>query len=47
QGLAGVTADPSIAARHGRVASALARSLAANLARPDSARFLSRGWGNK
>ncbi len=33
------------AARHARIATSLARSLAANLPREDSKRFLARGWG--
>lgn len=43
--LARTNMEPSIQARHGRVASALARSLAAGLPRADSTRFLGLGWG--
>ena len=44
-GLAGVVTEESTQARHARVASALARSLAASLPRADGTRFLARGWG--
>lgn len=38
-------AAPDEAARHGRIANGLARSLAANLPREDGKCFLARGWG--
>jgi tetratricopeptide (TPR) repeat protein len=44
-GLGRAVDDPPIKARHARVASALARSLAAGLPRADGARFLALGWG--
>jgi len=44
-GLAHVVTEESTRARHGRVAGALARSLAASLPRGDGARFLARSWG--
>jgi len=44
-GLCKVSIEASARARHGRVASALARSLAANLPSNDSQSFLKRGWG--
>lgn len=46
-GLARVVRDESTQARHARVAAALARSLAANLARTDATGFLARGWGSR
>lgn len=45
QGLSRVVPDGATRSRHARVASALARSLAANLTREDGQRFLARGWG--
>lgn len=45
QGLVHASPDEPSRTRHGRVASALARSLAANLPSDDAARFLARGWG--
>ena len=46
-GLAAVIADETVRARHTRVAKALSRSLAANLPREDSKRFLERDWGDR
>jgi tetratricopeptide (TPR) repeat protein/biotin operon repressor len=44
--LARAVDEASVRARHERVASALARSLAASLPRTDGARFLALGWGS-
>lgn len=44
-GLATVSDTEALRARHARVASALARSLSANLSRSDADGFLARGWG--
>lgn len=46
-GLAQLVQDESTQARHARVASALARSLAAGLGKGDSAGFLEQGWGRR